>query len=410
MVNSMLHRREDFPLLRDEGAPAYLDNACVTLKPDAVIDAVNEYYTMRPACGGRSVHRLGTSVSRTIATTRRLMAEHIGAQDTREVSFMKNATHALNQVAQGLSWNKGDVVLTTDKEHNSNLVPWLELERTHGVDHRVLPSTEENTFDLEGFESTCSELGDRFKMISVGHVSNLDGVTAPVEEIAKIAHDHGALVCVDGAQSAPHMPIDVTALGADFYACSIHKMMGPSGMGSLWGRLDLLESMHPLITGGHTVATTTYEGAQWAPPPARFEAGLGHYAGIVGTEAALTYLADLNLHDVHEHEVNINRIMSEGIRDLDGVSIIGPEDPSKRGGICSILLDEHIPSHDMAILLDEAAGVMVRSGRHCVHSWFEDRKVPGDSLRASAYFYTSEEDARRFVDVFSEAVHAFNAA
>ena len=323
---------------------------------------------------------------------------------------MKNATHALNQVAQGLSWDKGDVVLTTDKEHNSNLVPWLELERSHGVDHRVLPSTSENTFDLEGFEATCAELTHRLKMVSIGHVSNLDGVTAPIEDIAKIAHDHGALVCVDGAQSAPHMPIDVERLGADFYACSIHKMMGPSGMGSLWGRMDLLETMHPVLTGGHTVATTTYEGVEWAAPPARFEAGLGHYAGIVGTEAALTYLKDVDLHDVHAHEVKINRIMSEGVRDLEGVTIIGPEDPGQRGGICSILLDEHLPSHDLAILLDEAAGVMVRSGRHCVHSWFEDRNVPGDSLRASAYFYTSEEDARRFVDVFSEAVNAFNAA
>jgi len=406
----MLHRREDFPLLRDEVAPAYLDNACVTLKPDAVIQAVNEYYTMRPACGGRSVHRLGTSVSRTIAASRRLLARQIGAQDVNEVAFMKNATHALNQVAQGLSWEKGDVILTTDKEHNSNLVPWLDLERTHGVDHRVLPSTAENTFDLERFERTCAELGDRLKMVAVGHVSNLDGVTAPVQDIAKIAHDHGALVCVDGAQSAPHMPIDVERLGADFFACSIHKMMGPSGMGALWGRMDLLETMHPVLTGGHTVATSTYEGVQWAAPPARFEAGLGHYAGIAGTEAALSYLSELNLDDVHEHEIKINRIMSEGIRDLDGVTIIGPEDAGQRGGICSILLDEHLPSHDLAILLDEAAGVMVRSGRHCVHSWFEDRGVPGDSLRASAYFYTSEEDAHRFVDVFSEAVNAFNAA
>lgn len=406
----MRDRREDFPLLRDDAAPAYLDNACVTLKPDAVIEAVNEYYTMRPACGGRSVHRLGTSVSRTIAASRRLMADHIGCRNAEEVAFMKNATHALNQVAKGLSWDKGDVVLTTDKEHNSNLVPWLELERSHGVDHRVLPSTPENTFDLEGFEATCAELTHRLKMVSIGHVSNLDGVAAPIEDIAKIAHDHGALVCVDGAQSAPHMPIDVERLGADFYACSIHKMMGPSGMGSLWGRMDLLETMHPVLTGGHTVATTTYERVEWAAPPARFEAGLGHYAGIVGTEAALTYLKDVDLHDVHAHEVKINRIMSEGVRDLEGVTIIGPEDPGQRGGICSILLDEHLPSHDLAILLDEAAGVMVRSGRHCVHSWFEDRNVPGDSLRASAYFYTSEEDARRFVDVFSEAVNAFNAA
>ena len=167
---------------------------------------MNEYYTMRPACGGRPVHRLGTSVSQTMASSRRLLAQHIGARNVNEVAFMKNATHALNQVAQGLSWNKGDVILTTDKEHNSNLVPWLDLERSHGVDQGSAVDRREH-LRSEAFEATCAELGERLKMVAVGHVSNLDGVTAPVKDIARIAHDHGALVCVDGAQSAPHMPM-----------------------------------------------------------------------------------------------------------------------------------------------------------------------------------------------------------
>lgn len=402
----MEHLREDFPLLRDEHAPAYLDNACVTLKPQTVIDAVSDYYTFRPACGGRSVHRLGTAVSQTIARARRGLAEQIGANEVSEVAFVRNATHALNQVAHGLPWSEGDVVLTSDKEHNSNLVPWLELERMHGVDHRVVPSTKDNRIDMEAFEEAAADAGTRLRMISIGHVSNLDGVTAPVADLARLAHDHDALICVDGAQSAPHMTVDVASLDVDFFACSLHKMMGPSGMGALWGRMELLEGLHPLISGGHTVTTSTYDGVTWDRPPARFEAGLGHYAGIAGTEAAIGYLSALNLDRVHEHEVKINRIMTDGVKDLPGVHIIGPQDPELRGGICSMMLDEHLPSHDLAVLLDEAAGVMVRSGRHCVHSWFEGRGLEGDSLRASAYFYTSEEEARRFVDVFSEAVEA----
>ncbi|MDA0877380.1 MAG: aminotransferase class V-fold PLP-dependent enzyme [archaeon] len=405
----MQHLRDDFPLLRGDHAPAYLDNACVTLKPQSVIDAVTAYYTERPACGGRSVHRLGTAVSQTIARARRGLAAHLGARDVAEVAFVRNATHALNQVAHGLSWEAGDVVLTSDKEHNSNLVPWLELERLHGVDHRVVPSNDDNTVNMEAFEAACDEAGSNLRLISIGQVSNLDGVEAPVKELASLAHDHNALMCVDGAQSAPHMHVDVADLDADFFACSLHKMMGPSGMGALWGRMELLENLHPLITGGHTVDTSTYEGVRWAAPPSRFEAGLGHYAGIAGTEAAIEYLSALDLNAVHEHEVRMNRIMTDGVKDLHGVHIIGPQDAAKRGGICSLLLDEHLPSHDLAVLLDEAASVMVRSGRHCVHSWFEDRAVQGDSLRASAYFYTSEDDVKRFVDVFSEAVHAMSA-
>lgn len=386
---------------------AYLDNACVTLKPQSVIDSIQDYYINTPGCGGRSVHRYGTHVAKIITQSRNKLANFLSSPSVSEIVFTRNATHSLNQIAKGLEWNKGDVVLTTDREHNSNLVPWLQLEQEQGIDHRIVRSNQDNTFNLESFEEACAEAGSNLKMVSMSHVGNLDGVEIPVKDITKIAKDYGALVSIDGAQSAPHMSVDVQDLGIDFYSFSIHKMLGPSGMGGLWGRTELLENMRSIQSGGQTVTTSTYESFEWAKPPSKFEGGLGHFAGMMATGAAIDYLTQLNMDEVHAHEKSLNKIMSEGVKNLPGVKIIGPEDPSKRSGICSLLLDDKLPSHDIALLLDEVAGVMVRSGQHCVHSWFNDKGYDG-SLRTSAYFYNTEEDARRFVDTFSEAVEAFS--
>lgn len=400
--------RMQFPTLRQEAAPAYLDNACVTLKPDGVVEAINDYYTKTPGCGGRSVHRYGTKVSRATSDARIKLQKFLNAESASEVVFTRNATHSLNQVAHGMKWETGDVVLTTDREHNSNLVPWLQLEKEKGVDHRVVASNPDNTFDIEAFEKACSDAGEQLKMVSMSQVGNLDGVQIPIKEIARIAHDHGALVCVDGAQSTPHMKVDVQDLDVDFMAFSIHKMCGPSGMGGLWGRYDLLENLRTIQSGGQTVSSSTYDSIEWAKPPARFEGGLGNFSGIMATGAAIDFLSQYNMDDIHEHEIKLNRIMTDGIKDLPGVEIIGPADPKHRGGICSILLDD-LPAHDIAILLDEAAGVMVRSGQHCVHSWFNARGHTNGSLRASAYMYNTEEEANLFAETFSEAVHAFSA-
>lgn len=399
--------RDDFPTLQEENPPAYLDNACVTLKPQSVINAIHRYYTETPGCGGRSVHRYGTAVSKSVADARTKLASFLNAATPNEIVFTRNATHSINQIAHGMAWDKGDVVLTTDREHNSNLVPWLQLEQEQGIDHRVVASMPDNTFDMEAFEAACAEAGDRLKMVAMSQVGNLDGVEAPIAEITKVAHDHGALVAVDGAQSTPHMDVDVQALDIDFLSFSIHKMCGPSGMGGLWGRYDLLDGLRTIQSGGQTVSASTYTEASWAKPPARFEGGLGNFSGMMATGAAIDYLAALDMNEVHEHEIKLNRIMTQGVKDLPGVSIIGPEDPSQRGGICSLLMDG-LPAHDVALLLDEAAGVMVRSGQHCVHSWFADRGHPQGSLRASAYLYNTEDDVRRFVDTLTEIVHTLS--
>ena len=398
-------KREDFPTLCGDNPPAYLDNACMTLRPRPVIDAIRSYYEETPGCGGRSVHRYATEVSRKMSNCRNKMGKMFNARETGEIIFTKNATHSLNQVAKGLSWEKGDIVLTSDREHNSNLVPWLQLEEEKGIDHRVVYSKPDNTFDLEAFEAACADAGSKLKMVSLSHVGNLDGVAIPVKEATRIAKDHGAMVCIDGAQSTPHMKVDVQDLGIDFMAFSIHKMMGPSGMGGLWGRMELLENMRSITSGGSTVDTSHYDSLTWSKPPARFEGGLGNYAGILGTNAAIDYISEIDLDDVHEHEVSLNKVMTSILKDVDGMRIIGPEDATKRGGICSILFDT-IDSHDIAILLDEAADVMVRSGMHCVHSWFNGKGLDRGSLRASAYLYNTEDEVRLFAETLVEAVEA----
>ena len=394
--------REMFPPLNEENPPVYLDNACMTLRPQCVIDAVQNYYARNPSCAGRSVHRWGMSISQTVSRTRRKLADHIGAKDAREVIFTPNATHSINQVAAGLNWKRGDVVITSDREHNSNLVPWLQ-RTTSGVNLQTVKSRPDNQFDLEAFEEACANAGQSLRVVSLVHVGNLDGVEIPVAEAAKIAHDYDAMVHVDGAQSAPHMPINVEELGCDLFSFSIHKMLGPTGVGALWGKEEVLSQLEPICAGGGTVDSATAEQYSLRSIPDRLEGGLGHYAGICGTEAALDLLGRYNMRDFAEQEVRLNRIMSEGIRHLPGVEIIGPQDASLRGGICSILLED-LDIQNVGILMDEVGGVFVRSGLHCVNQWFDARGIEDGSLRASAYAYNTEEDARIFVDTFSEII------
>ncbi len=399
--------RDDFPTLRGTNPPAYLDNACVTLKPDSVIKSITDYYTKHPGCGGRSVHRYGTQVSRLISQSRKTIADFINAKSTNEVVFTRNATHSINQIAKGLEWNEGDVVITGDREHNSNLVPWLQLVEEQGIEHRIVRSNDDNTFNLDNFEQLCDDVGDKLKMVSLSHVGNLDGISIPIAKAAEITHRYDALISVDGAQSTPHMNVDVQSLNIDFLSFSIHKMCGPSGMGGLWGRYELLDSLRSIQSGGQTVETSHYDSMNWAKPPSRFEGGLGNFSGMIASGKAIEYLSKLNMNDVHEHEIRLNSIITNKIKHLSEIEIIGPENAKQRGGICSILMGD-LPSHDIALLLDEAAGVMVRSGQHCVHSWFNSRGIENGSLRASAYFYNTEEEAKLFADTFCEAVEAFS--
>ena len=396
--------REQFPTLRADEPLTYLDNACVTLRPDSVINAILDYYTKQPACAGRSPHRWGTAVTQMVSRTRRKVGRFIGAQPSGVV-FMRNTTEAINQVASGIDWRDGDIVLTSDREHNSNLVPWLQLERRGVIEHRPVPSLPDNSFDIEAFTDACADAGERLRLVSLPQVGNLDGVEIPIEEVAAITHDHGARLLVDAAQSVPHMPVDVKKLGCDWLAFSMHKMLGPSGMGILWGSDDALDELEPRTAGGDTVVDASFSEFEFRAGPERFEGGIGNYAGIAGTEAAIDLLSGLDMGEVQLHEQRLNRIIGDGIGGIEGIEVIGPQDAAARGGVTDVLVDG-CDVHDLAILLDEAGGILVRSGFHCVNSWFNARGLDTGSLRSSLYLYNTEAECRHFVDTFTEIVNA----
>jgi cysteine desulfurase/selenocysteine lyase len=401
--------RLDFPALWKKWNgkyPIYFDNACMTLKPKQVMDAMNEYYNEYPVCGGRSIHKMAKKVDEKVTESREKFQKFLGAERHEEIIFTRNTTEGLNLVANALDFKKGDIVLTTDREHNSNLIPWQVQAQKREIKHIVVYSNPDNTFNLEQFEEIMNK---NVKLVSMVHTSNLDGYTIPAKEIIKIAHEHNALVMLDGAQSAPHKPVDVRALDADFFALSVHKMVGPTGMGVLYGKYRLLEEIAPFIVGGDTVSDTTFEGAKFLPPPEKFEAGLQNYAGMIGSGAAVDYLEAIGISNIEKHEERLNTIITSGIKDMPGVKIIGPHDPGLRGGIISftVELQKGGDAHDIALVLDETENIEVRSGAFCVHSWFNYRKCEA-AVRASLYLYNTEEEARKFIDVLGKTIRLFN--
>lgn len=396
--------RKDFPSLSRKfngKALIYLDNACMTHKPVQVLDAMNDYYNNYPACHGRSVHKLGNIVTEKYGEAREKVRKFINAKSPEEVIFTRNTTEGINLVANCLGLKKGDVVLTTEIEHNSNLLPWQVLSEKTGVKHEVVGLNKDLTFDINAFEEKMKSIGKSVKLVSMVHTSNVSGATIPADKVAKIAHDQGALLMLDGAQSVPHKPVDVRKIGCDLLAFSSHKMCGPTGVGVLYGKKELLERMPQFLVGGETVKDSTYATREVAGLPDKFEAGLQNYAGGIGAGAAAEYLSKI-IADIAGHEAPLNAIITRGLKDVPGLHIIGPEDPALRPGIFNFHADG-IDSHDIAMMLDESANIMVRSGAHCVHSWYNAHSVPA-SVRASLYFYNTKEEAEKFVEEVRNAV------
>jgi cysteine desulfurase/selenocysteine lyase len=394
--------RADFPILQQKikGKPIiYFDNACVTLKPRQVIDAMNEYYENYPACADRSIHKLSNKVDEEYHKAREKIAKFIGAKKTEEIIFTRNTTEGMNLIANSFWFEKGDVILTTDREHNSALVPWQVAAKRFGIEHRIVFSKEDSTFDLEKFKQMVKNV----KLVSMVHSSNLDGYTIPAKEIIKIAHDAGALVLLDAAQSIPHKDLDVRKLDVDFIAFSGHKMLGPSGTGALYGKYDLLEKLNPFLTGGHMVANTTYSSFDLMKPPDKFEAGLQNYGGAIGFGAAVDYLKAVGKEKIEKHEIELNKIITDGIKGIGGLEILGPQQPELRGGIISFVIDGIHP-HDIALILDDTANIAIRSGAHCMHSWFNAHNLPNGSARASLYLYNTKEEAEIFINKLNELV------
>ncbi len=389
--------RADFPTLeaRDGRKPViYFDNACQTLRPRQVIETIQRYYQEFPACSGRSMHRMAAEVTSEIDQARERVAKFLNAGRKEEIIFTRNTTEGVNLIASTLNWKTGDVILVSDKEHNSNLIPWQMVAKRHGAILRIVRTREDNTFDMEAFEQALK--AGPVRLVAMGYTSNLDGVTIPAAEIIKRAHRQGALVFLDAAQTVPHQRVNVRALDVDFLAFSGHKMLGPSGTGVLYGKYRLLEQLEPFLVGGDTVSTSTYDSCQFLPPPEKFEAGLQDYAGIMGLAAAVQYLQSIGYETIEKQERMLNEFLSEGLEEIPGVRIIGPSDPRLRGGIVSFYV-EGIDHHRIALMLDQMANIAVRSGQHCVHSWFNARGVIG-SVRASVYVYNTLEEAKLFLD------------
>ncbi len=376
--------REDFPVL--SRGIIYLDSACMALKPRQVIEKMAEYYRDYPACAGRSAHALARRVEDEVAGARAQVRRLLGAKGDNEVVFTRNTTEGINLVATGLDWKAGDEVLISDKEHNSNLLPWLRLRR-RGVRVVVAESAPDGRLVLDAFASRLSE---RTRLVAVAHTSNLDGTTVPLKDLARAAHRAGALVLADAAQSVPGRAVDVQDLGVDFLACSGHKMLGPTGTGVLYGRMAALEALEPLLLGGGTVIDSTLEGYTAEELPGRLEAGLQDYAGLIGLGEACRYLAKVGPANIERHEQALNARLSERLLPHETIRLLGPADPLLRGGIFSFNIVGMDP-HRVALMLDAARRIAVRSGAHCVHSWFNARKLPG-SVRASMYLYNTEQD------------------
>lgn len=360
--------RQDFPVL--EKGIIYFDSACMALKPVQVINKINEYYNDYPACAGRSYHKLSKKVTDEVEKTRTLLKKFVGAKKY-ELIFTKNTTEAINLVANSL---KIKSVLLSDREHNSNLLPWMKFK------HDVVNVDE----DLEDYKSKVKD----FDLISVVFTSNLDGYTLPVKEIIKIAHENGKLVLLDGAQAMPHKEINISRLDADFLAFSGHKMLGPTGTGGLFGKKELLEKMDPFMLGGETVSNSSYDKFDLLEVPQRFEAGLQNYAGIVGLSEAVNYLKKIGLKNIEAHEKKLVKFLVDNL-DVDLVGI-------NEGNIFNFNVGK-MGSHEVAQILDHSANIAVRSGMHCVHSWFNARKLKG-SVRASVYLYNTKEECERFVE------------
>lgn len=394
-------QRQDFPLLRQKNPLIYFDNACQTLRPQCVIDAVNEYLTDYPACAGRSMHALANRVQTEVGLARVKLQKFLGAKHSSEIIFTRNTTEGINLLSACLDWREGDWVLIGDKEHNSNLVPWQRLKKTKGINLQILQSNDDGTFDLPTLKVLCAKKR-RWRLFSFGLTANLDGVSIPATEIVKHAHRAGALIHFDGAQAVPHQTVKVNKLDCDFLSFSGHKMFGPSGTGVFYGKKALLEKLQPFMVGGDTVARTTYEDAEFLPIPEKFEAGLQDYAGIIGLGVAADYLQKIGFANIAKTELAINEYLTKELSKIPDLKLIGPGDPKLRSGIISFYLPD-IDHHQIALLLDKTFQVAVRSGQHCVHSWFTSRQIAG-SVRASFYAYNTLAEAEILVNSLRQVI------
>ena len=399
--------RAEFPILAREvhGEPlAYLDNGATAQKPLAVIDTLDRYWREHNSNVHRGVHTLSEEATTLYEGARDTVASHLGA-DRREVVFLRNATEALNLVAY--SWARANVssrdrIVVTEMEHHSNVVPWYQVAKEKDADLDWAPIDDEGRLDLEALSSLL-ERGP--KLVCVAHVSNVLGTINPIPEIARMAHDAGALLVVDGAQAGPKLELDMAELGADFYAITAHKMYGPTGVGALFGRRDLLEEMPPFIGGGSMIRKVSKELITWADLPAKFEGGTPAIAEAIGFGAAVRWLDELGLPAVHAAEAELGSYALERIAEVPGLTVFGPPAGDDRGGIVSFVMDG-VHAHDVSEILDRH-GVAVRAGHHCAQVLMQRLGVPA-TTRASLAVYNTRGEVDRLTDALLDVRRVFN--
>jgi cysteine desulfurase / selenocysteine lyase len=400
--------RKEFPILAREidGAPlVYLDSGNTSQKPRCVIDAMSEFLENSYAPINRSSYRLAGEATDAYEQGRRAVARLVNAPSADEVIFTKNATESMNLITRswgGANLREGDVVVLTHLEHHANIVPWQMLREERGIDIRWVPLTADGQLDLTDLE----RLLDGAKVFSFTAMSNVLGTLPPVTQLCAAAHDAGALAVVDACQYVPHNATDVQAWGADLVAFSSHKMCGPSGIGMLWGRMELLDAMPPFLGGGNMIDTVTLDGYTTAPVPAKFEAGTPPIAEAVGLRAAVEFLEDLGMDDIRQHEIDLTRYALDTLNDRfgDDINIYGPDDTAVRGGVLSFAFRDLHP-HDVSQILDQR-NVCVRAGHHCAKPLMQVLGVQS-TTRASFYLYNGTDDVDALADALDSATDIF---
>ncbi|MBI5208000.1 MAG: aminotransferase class V-fold PLP-dependent enzyme [Candidatus Firestonebacteria bacterium] len=383
-----MNYRDKFPILKQGKKIIYMDSACITLLPQSVLDSINKYYMEYSGCHGRGGHIFNEETTKRYEETRIKIQKFINAASPEEIIFTKNTTESINLVARTFPFLENDIVLTSDIEHNSNLLPWQELAKKGKIKHTVFNTDKDTVFNINKFKESMNE---NVKLVSILHLSNLTGVEFPISEIAEIVHNNKEThLMIDAAQSLCSLDIDVQKMGIDFLSSSLHKNFGPSGVGFLYARKPLLETLDNFLVGGETIINSTYTQSEFASLPHRFEAGLQNYAGIIAGGESINFIENIGKDNIHNHKIKLNKILSEKIENISGIKILGPHDAQKREGICNFLING-LDSFDTAKILSESQSIMIRAGFLCVHAWYNKNEIP-PSLRVSLQIYNNEDE------------------
>ena len=406
--------KKDFPIferkVRGGNSLIYLDSGATSQKPNSVIEAESNFYRTVNAAVHRGAHLLAEEASEAYESAREKVAAFIGAI-SNEVIFTKSATESLNIIAYSfgnpdsrINIKAGDQIVVTEMEHHANLIPWQQLAKRTGAELRWLSVTADGRIDLTNLDQVITK---KTKIVAITHQSNVLGSILPVETIVKASHAVGALVVLDACQSAPHFALDVKKLDIDFLAFSGHKTLGPTGIGVLWGKFDLLEKLEPSLFGGSMVDSVTMESATWAATPRKFEAGVPNMAQAVGLSAAIDYLNHIGMHNIAQHEQDLTAYLLEGIISISGVKVVGPVDMKDRGGVVSFTVDGVHP-HDVGQVLDQY-GIAVRTGHHCAWPLMRKLNLVG-TTRASLYLYNSKSDVDSLLESIEKVKSYFKVS